>query len=150
MRVESKYHLDAHAAYLLRDELLASGFALDPHCAGGRSYTVRSIYLDSLRFDAYHEKEEGVSRRAKYRLRSYAAADVREGGMNLEIKEKDASLSWKSVHPISYADVERFVAGELHAESSGVVFSFGEKEPRGYRYPEPAEKTEVDPDDIPW
>jgi hypothetical protein len=46
--------------------------------------------------------------------------------------------------------VERFVAGELHPESSGVVFFVGEREPKGHRYPNAAPRHEVDPDEIPW
>ena len=45
---------------------------------------------------------------------------------------------------------ERFLSGELHAKTSGVVFFLGEREPKGHRYPEPAEKNPIDPDDIPW
>lgn len=46
--------------------------------------------------------------------------------------------------------VERFLTGDLHAESSGVVFFIGEREPRGHRYPEAAPRRAVDPDEIPW
>jgi hypothetical protein len=46
--------------------------------------------------------------------------------------------------------VEKFLAGELHAETSGVVFFLGEREPRGHRYPNPAPRGEVDPNEIPW
>lgn len=46
--------------------------------------------------------------------------------------------------------VERFVGGELHANESGVVFHLGEREPRGHRYPNPAPRTEADPNEIPW
>lgn len=46
--------------------------------------------------------------------------------------------------------VERFVGGELYAGKSGVVFHLGEREPRGHRYPNPAPRTEADPNEIPW
>jgi hypothetical protein len=46
--------------------------------------------------------------------------------------------------------VTRFLSGELHAESSGVVFFLGDREPKGHRYPAAAPRHEVDPEDIPW
>ena len=46
--------------------------------------------------------------------------------------------------------IEKFVGGELHPDSSGVVFYLGEKEPTGFRYPQAGERHEVDPGDIPW
>lgn len=58
-----------------------------------------------------------------------------------------ASDGWYGV--ATYA-IDRFLAGELHPESSGVVFFIGEREPTSYRYPAPAERTEIDPNDIPW
>lgn len=46
--------------------------------------------------------------------------------------------------------LERFIGGDLHAGTSGVVFHLGEREPRGHRYEQPAPRSEIDPDDIPW
>ena len=45
--------------------------------------------------------------------------------------------------------VDRFLSGELHPESSGVVFTI-EKEPTRFRYSEAAERNKIDPGDIPW
>lgn len=58
-----------------------------------------------------------------------------------------ASDGWYGV--ATYA-VERFLAGELHPDSSGVVFFVGDKEPGGHKYPQAGERHEVEPDDIPW
>jgi hypothetical protein len=46
--------------------------------------------------------------------------------------------------------LERFASGELHAETSGVVFFIGEREPKGHRYDKAAPRHEIDPDEIPW
>jgi hypothetical protein len=46
--------------------------------------------------------------------------------------------------------VERFIAGELHADTSGVVFFVGEREPKAHRYDAAAPRHEIDPDEIPW
>lgn len=45
---------------------------------------------------------------------------------------------------------ERFLAGELHAGKSGVVFYLGEREPTTHRYAKAAPRREIDPDHIPW
>ena len=48
--------------------------------------------------------------------------------------------------------VERFVNGELNAETSGVVFAIGPVEPTKFRYEKPATRRPIDPSDpaIPW
>ncbi|MCA9604432.1 MAG: hypothetical protein KC619_02485 [Myxococcales bacterium] len=60
-----------------------------------------------------------------------------------------ASDGWYSVAP--YA-VERFIGGELHAPTSGVVYFLGDREPRGHQFPAPSDRVPVDPNDpkIPW
>ena len=44
---------------------------------------------------------------------------------------------------------ERFVEGELHAESSGVVFHVGTRKPP-FKYKAAGERHPVEPEDIPW
>jgi hypothetical protein len=46
--------------------------------------------------------------------------------------------------------LERFISGELDPGKSGVVFHLGEREPKGHRYEQPAPRSEIDPDEIPW
>ena len=48
--------------------------------------------------------------------------------------------------------VDRFLAGELHPESSGVVFRLGKVEPTVHRFPQAGKRFPVDPGDpnIPW
>lgn len=46
--------------------------------------------------------------------------------------------------------VERFLAAEIHPESSGVVFYLGESKPAGHRFPEASPRSEIDPEEIPW
>ncbi|MCB9592339.1 MAG: hypothetical protein H6719_06375 [Sandaracinaceae bacterium] len=60
-----------------------------------------------------------------------------------------ASNGFYSVAP--YA-VERFLAGELHAETSGVVYSLGASEPKEFAFEEAADRVSIDPGDpaIPW
>lgn len=49
----------------------------------------------------------------------------------------------------SYA-VERFLSGELHPDSSGVVFFISERKPVGFKYPQASKRMPVEPDEIPW
>ena len=60
-----------------------------------------------------------------------------------------ASDGWYSVAP--YA-VDRFLAGELEAATSGVVFFLGAGEPKKHAFPEAASRVAIAPDDpqIPW
>lgn len=53
-------------------------------------------------------------------------------------------------YAVSHFAIERFVAGEIHPGSSGVVFYIGKNAPSGHRYPQPAPRTPTDPKDIPW
>lgn len=46
--------------------------------------------------------------------------------------------------------IERFVAGELHAETSGVVFFIGKTEPTTHRYEKASPRNPIDPNEIPW
>ena len=109
MRIEAKYHLDRSTASFLQVELQASGFALDEHCEDGEPYTVSSIYLDSHSFDSYAEKEAGLTRRTKYRLRFYAEELAAQTPIHLEHKEKDSHLTWKRTRPLSYQEVGLFL-----------------------------------------
>jgi hypothetical protein len=45
---------------------------------------------------------------------------------------------------------QRFLAGELHPDRSGVVFFLGEGRPSGHRFPRASPRGEVDPSEIPW
>ncbi|MCZ7685621.1 MAG: hypothetical protein M5U28_45325 [Sandaracinaceae bacterium] len=46
--------------------------------------------------------------------------------------------------------VERFLAGELHAGTSGVVFFVGASEPTTHRFEKAAPRHPVKPEEIPW
>lgn len=67
-------------------------------------YTVRSIYYDSLRFDCYREKYDGVKIRNKYRIRGYDKQSDQSIAF-LEIKHKDTNCISKSRAPLYYSDI---------------------------------------------
>ena len=43
----------------------------DTHSGDKGQYTIRSLYFDDFSNSAYYEKMDGVSERAKYRIRFY-------------------------------------------------------------------------------
>ena len=72
MRLEYKYIVPVHLLDEVRRDILPW---VTPDAFAARSaqhqYTVRSIYLDTPRLDAYREKLEGYKERKKIRIRSY-------------------------------------------------------------------------------
>ena len=108
MRIEAKYHLDSATAWLLQQELRASGYAIDEHGDDLHGYVVSSIYLDDPSFGSYLDKVDGLARRTKYRLRFYSE-EIGSHGIRLEHKEKDSQLSWKRSHTFAYPEVREFV-----------------------------------------
>lgn len=58
-----------------------------------------------------------------------------------------ASDGWYGV--ATYA-VDRFLRGDLHHGTSGVVYFVSKTEPTSYRYPQPGERHPVEAEDIPW
>ena len=69
-RHELKYFIHPAELESLRSVLRAA-LSLDPHCRGGRPYTIRSLYFDDVDDSAYYDKVAGVMHRDKYRIRIY-------------------------------------------------------------------------------
>lgn len=67
----------------------------DPHAAGDRrkAYVVRSIYFDTPRLKDFTEKQDGILRRRKLRVRGYGTG--REAPVFLEVKHKHEARVWK-------------------------------------------------------
>jgi hypothetical protein len=74
----------------LRTALLhdVAAFAdLDPHAAERGSYLVRSLYLDTPNWQAWHDKDAGLAHRHKQRVRTYLPdEDAAVGAVKFEIK----------------------------------------------------------------
>ncbi|MGE0711757.1 MAG: polyphosphate polymerase domain-containing protein [Planctomycetota bacterium] len=77
--------------------------------AASPSYTVTSLYLDTAGLDGFYEREEGVGRRAKLRLRRYGA----ERGGFAELKERRGSRVRKWRVPLGGEELERLARGDL-------------------------------------
>ncbi len=68
-RNEWKHVINQADLIVLRQRLRAVT-SPDPHAADGK-YTIRSLYFDNAADQALREKQDGVSRREKFRIRYY-------------------------------------------------------------------------------
>lgn len=82
---------------------------LDSHCSGDGIYAIRSLYFDNVYDKALVEKNRGVNRREKFRLRYY---DDDTNFIKLEKKQKVNGLCLKTSSPVSKKDVETLLAGD--------------------------------------
>lgn len=82
----------------------------DPHMPGPDGYIIRSVYLDTLKNDAYYEKDSGVEHRNKYRIRAYQNDD---SYIMLENKEKIGDRICKTGVRITRADYDAILRGDF-------------------------------------
>ena len=106
-RHEYKHEISYGDLLILRQRL-GTLLQRDPHAVGG-SYQIRSLYFDTPGDTALREKQEGLSRREKFRLRYYNADT---SFIRLEKKSKLGSLCCKETAPITREQVIRLLAGE--------------------------------------
>lgn len=83
LRHELKYMITYHDYYNL-SSIMDSLMKRDEHSGDG-GYFIRSLYFDDVYNSCYREKEDGVGRRRKYRIRTY---NMDDGFIRFEIKDK--------------------------------------------------------------
>ncbi len=108
-RHEYKFQLNALDLFVLRARLRAV-MPRDPHAGPGGEYRIRSLYFDDAADTALREKLDGLSRRAKFRIRLY---NDDAGFIRLEKKVKAAGLGTKLAAPLSRPETERILAGDI-------------------------------------
>ena len=106
LRTEKKYPVKGATVYSLSTKL-RQVLPLDPHCSTGVGYLVRSLYFDSFSNRDFFEKEAGLERRKKIRLRTYGNG----GPVKLEWKEKQGALQRKRSLIVTQPDAELLVQG---------------------------------------
>ena len=106
-RSEEKYLLNRPQAVRLKDKLSR---LLTPDPYGPDGYRVRSLYFDSFHDNDYYEKEAGIYRRKKVRLRIY---DEDMPVAKLELKEKEGDLQHKLSLTLSRADAQAVCGGDF-------------------------------------
>ena len=74
---------------------------------GSTEYTVRSVYFDTPHMDCYHEKQDGLNARRKFRIRGYNRPDG-NSIVFLEIKRKNGPFIEKHRAALLYKDLNGF------------------------------------------
>ena len=108
-RHEYKFQLNTLDLFALRSRLRAV-MPRDPHAGPSGEYRIRSLYFDDAADTALREKLDGLSRRAKFRIRLY---NDDAGFIRLEKKVKAAGLGTKLAAPLSRTETERILAGDI-------------------------------------
>ncbi len=109
-RHELKYLVPVRLQASLRRRL-EPFLSLDSHARHHRdnTYTIHSIYLDTPGLDYYYEKDAGLWRRLKLRVRGYDEGGD-EATVFLEIKRKAGDLGTKDRAPIRFRDLPAVLA----------------------------------------
>lgn len=97
------------AQTLLLQQRVSAVLPADDHSGADGSYTIRSVYFDTLDDRAFNEKEAGISEREKIRIRFY---DYRDSVIKLERKEKREKLIYKESFSISREVADAMFQGE--------------------------------------
>lgn len=108
-RHEYKYLISRASAELLRRRL-PHFMKRDSHAGPTGQYTIRSLYFDDLKFEAFYEKVSGIDNRTKYRIRCYNYSDT---FFKLEKKEKKGHLTRKTAQTVTLADVQNLQESPL-------------------------------------
>ncbi len=101
-----------------------SGFAgQDMHARGG-VYSIRSLYFDDMYHSAYGDKESGVSKRDKFRIRIY---NMDSSYISLENKIKEGAYVRKESVRINVEECDNILSGStdcLLEKSESVASDF--------------------------
>ena len=106
-RNEWKYLIDTSQKELICTRL-SPFLKLDKHAQNG-GYMIRSLYFDDYFNSAYEEKDAGVLRRKKYRIRVYNCSD---SSIKLERKKKFGSYIYKEAASLTREEVYKILDGD--------------------------------------
>lgn len=106
-RNEWKYLIDTAQKELICQRL-SPFLKLDKHAQNG-GYMIRSLYFDDYFNTAYEEKDAGVLRRKKYRIRIYNCSDA---SIKLERKKKFGSYIYKEAASLTREEVYKILEGD--------------------------------------
>lgn len=106
-RNEWKYLIDNSQKELVCKRLFPF-LSLDKHASDG-GYMIRSLYFDDYFNTSYEEKDAGVLRRKKYRIRIYNCSDA---SIKLERKKKFGSYIYKEAAKLTKDEVYRIIDGD--------------------------------------
>lgn len=108
LRHELKYYLHPHEYVTLRQRVSAL-LPLDSHAVGDNGYGIRSLYFDNPQDSALYDKNDGIFRRHKYRIRIYNGSG---STIKLERKNKFGEFVNKESASLGRDDYIRILQGE--------------------------------------
>jgi SPX domain protein involved in polyphosphate accumulation len=114
-RLEIKYLIDRTRRTALTKDLLAF-MSPDSHSGPRGGYTIRSLYFDTMDYQAYHEKIAGTAVRHKLRVRAYGEDAGNTPFVRLEVKSRYLSYIHKIAVDVSrdeYSEIERSLARRI-------------------------------------
>ena len=101
-------HLITLSDFITLRQRLPALMQIDPHAVNG-SYEIRSLYFDNISDQALREKQDGISRREKFRLRCY---NRDPSLIHLEKKSKLGGLGTKESVLITKEETQAILAGD--------------------------------------
>ena len=108
-RHEYKFRI-TYAEYIVLKSRLSAVMRPDAHAGPEGKYFIRSLYFDDMNDRALREKQDGLSRREKYRIRYY---NNDTSFIRLEKKLKAGGLGAKLSAPLTREETERIIAGDI-------------------------------------
>ncbi|MBW7474743.1 polyphosphate polymerase domain-containing protein [Paenibacillus oenotherae] len=109
LRHEMKYYIHYHEAQALRDRVGAV-LMMDKNSIGREGYHIRSLYFDDMHETSLLDKNNGVFRRKKYRIRIYNKSDA---VIKLERKSKYHDYIAKESASMTREEYERIISGDI-------------------------------------
>ncbi|MEW5801381.1 MAG: polyphosphate polymerase domain-containing protein [bacterium] len=109
LRHELKYYIDPPQYRILRSRMAAL-LPMDPYAGPDGRYHIRSLYFDDFRNSALFDKQAGVARRKKYRMRIYNYSDA---VIKLERKTKLNEYIGKESVRLTREEADRILAGDV-------------------------------------
>jgi hypothetical protein len=109
LRHEYKYPLNLIEYQILKKKLSII-LKLDEHAGPDGRYHIRSLYFDDFKNSALFEKQSGIAKRSKYRMRIYNYSDQL---IKLERKTKLDHYIRKDCVKLTRQDADRILVGDV-------------------------------------
>ena len=107
-RNEFKYYLHLHEYVTLRSKM-SKLLRMDDYSIDGEGYGIRSLYFDGAQDHALYDKNNGVFKRDKFRIRIYNGSDAK---ITLERKSKYGEFVCKDGATLTRAEYDAILSRE--------------------------------------
>ena len=109
-RHEYKHAINLADRLVLRTRL-AAVMERDEHAEEDGSYLIKSLYFDNYKDKALQEKNDGVDKREKFRIRYYGTDT---SFINLEKKSKINGMTSKESARLTAEECQKIIDGDIH------------------------------------